>query len=461
MASEDFLSALATKLSPSSKILRDEKSPDFTATLDRWSNYDVKIPFAIVQPASEEDVIHAVREAVRASVPFVPASGGHSPWSTIGKDGIIIDLSRYKGVAYDAAENVATVRGGTLMTDLQAALHPHRQFAAVGNGNTVGVIPYYIGGGISIYTPFVGYGSENIVSAKLVTAQGELVAVSESQNPELLWGLRGAGQFLGLVTELTIRTYPYSLLGNDEGQRMCGTYIFLLQQLDAVCTALQTIIESKEHVSAGHVMIVQAPPDLKQQVLLVAPQVFCSAEEAAKLFQPLVDIGPVQQVLIPSTFEKHSDHLDWVCVKGDFKKFTQIGLTGWSTENFKKLAELHAELVATCPDAARSGYNVEWHSPCRAKRELKSSFGHENVDYWLNVLSWYTDGAHHDFVAKMDQKAQECMRVGTNEEAFVSYTNTSREDALEYRYKGDDRIRRLRALKREFDPTGTFTRELL
>ncbi|KAK6949009.1 hypothetical protein Daesc_009081 [Daldinia eschscholtzii] len=460
MASAALISSLLHKLSPESKILSDAESADFQASMKRWSNYNLQVPYAIVQPANENDIVRTVKEAVSAGVPFVPASGGHSPWSSIDQKGVIIDLSRYKGVSVDAPNNVVTVRGGTRMKEFQAALHPHKQFAAVGNGNTVGVIPYYLGDGISAYTPFIGYGSENIVAAKLVNSKGELV-VSEQQDSELLWGIRGAGQFLGLVTELAIRTKPYSLLGNEDGQRMCGTYIFPIQSLDPVCAALETIMNSTEHASAGHVMIVQAPPDFKQQALLVAPQAFCSATEAAKLFQPLIDIGPLQQTLAPSTFDKHSDHLDWVCAEGDFKRFTQTGLAGWSTGNFKRLAELHSELVKNCPDAARSGYTVEWHTPCRAKRQLKCSFGNENVEFWLNLLSWYTDAANHEFVDAMDRKAQAAMREGTKEEAFVSYTNTSREDPIEYRYKGTGTVDRLRALKTRVDPAGIFTKQLL
>ncbi|KAI1479227.1 FAD-binding domain-containing protein [Daldinia eschscholtzii] len=422
MACAALISSLLHKLSPESKILSDAESADFQASMKRWSNYNLQVPYAIVQPANENDIARIVKEAVSAGVPFVPASGGHSPWSSIDQKGVIIDLSLYKGVSVDAANNVVT-----------AALHPHKQFAAVGNGNTVGVIPYYLGGGISTYTPFIGYGSENIVAAKLVNSKGELVEVSEQQDPELLWGIRGAGQFLGLVTEFAIRTKPYYLLGNEDGQRMCGTYIFPIQSLDPVCAALETIMNSTEHVSAGHVMIVQAPPDFKQQALLVAPQAFCS------------------QTLAPSTFDKHSDHLDWVCAEGDFKRFTQTGLAGWSTGNFKRLVELHSELVKNCPDAARSGYT----------RELKSSFGNENVEFWLNLLSLYTDAANHEVVDAMNRKAQAAMREGTKEEAFVSYTNTSREDPIEYQYKGTDTVDGLRALKTRVDPAGIFTKQLL
>ncbi|KAL9617932.1 MAG: hypothetical protein Q9160_007298 [Pyrenula sp. 1 TL-2023] len=461
MVSQSFLSSLADTLSPSSRVLVDKESPEFAASMKRWSNYGLRIPFGIIQPANEQDAVASVQALIKNSIPFVPASGGHSPWSSIDQDGVILDLSRYKGVDVDLSKNLATIKGGTLMKEFQTALHPHKRFAAVGNGNTVGVIPYYIGGGISTYTPLVGYGSENITSAKIVTAKGDLVEVSESQHPDLFWGLRGAGQFLGFVVELTVKIYPYSLLGNDEGVRMCGTYIFLAQQVDAVCAALQPIMESEKYISAGHFMIVQAPPDFKQQALLVAPQVFCSADEAKALFQPLVDIGPIQQMLNPSTFDVHSDHLDYLCAEGDFKRFTQMGMGSWSTANFKKLIELHTELIEKCPDAAMSGYSVEWHTSCRAKRELDTSFGLENIDYWLNVFSWYKDAANHALVDSMDKKAQFAMRVGTGEANFVSYTNTSRDDPVAYRYKGVDRIKRLQDLKKQWDPTAVFTKELL
>jgi hypothetical protein len=209
------------------------------------------------------------------------------------------------------------------------------------------------------------------------------VEVSETQNPELLWGVRGAGQFLGLVTEITIMTSPYTLLGNSEGQRMVGTYVFPSQQADAVVAALRPIMESNEYISSGHLLIAMAPPDLKHQALIVAPQVFCSADEATKLFQPLADLGPIMQLLVPSTFENHSDHIAYMCAKGDFKRFTQNGLVGWNTENLQQLIQLHAELVSNCPDAAMTSYTLEWHTPSKVHRERNTSFGLEDVVYWL------------------------------------------------------------------------------
>lgn len=125
------LAGLAAKLSTGARLTMNPAAPDFKASMERWSNLDVKVPFAIVQPAEERDILVSVQVAVQAGIPFVPVSGGHSSWSTVGREGIVIDLSHYKGVSLDTSTHEATVKGGTLMKELQTALHPHKRFTGM------------------------------------------------------------------------------------------------------------------------------------------------------------------------------------------------------------------------------------------------------------------------------------------------------------------------------------------
>ena len=257
---------------------------------------------------------------------------------------------------------------------------------AVGNGNTVGVIPYFINGGTSIYTPLIGYACENIISARIITATGNVVEASEDTNPDLLWGIRGAGQFFGLVIEMKIQTYPLTMISPD-GTRQLGTYIFTIDKAQAVCEAMSRVVQDKDRVHAGHLMVVNAPPDFEKQVLLLAPQFFGSAEEMTEFFQPLVDLDPIQHMQTTSSFENHSDHLEFMCAKGEFKKFSQTGVESWKPRNFVKIVELHEQLVKTCPGSQRSGYSFEWHTPTAEKgvRKIDTSFGLKGVDCWLLV----------------------------------------------------------------------------
>ena len=117
---------------------------------------------------------------------------------------------------------------------------------ALGNGNTVGSLGYFLGGGasITISTTGTGIGAEQIVSARIITAQGELLNVTEEMYPDLLWALRGAGHFFGLVTQTTIKTLSLSILSNGKGVIWARIFIFPLQRAEEVCKAMKPIMDN-------------------------------------------------------------------------------------------------------------------------------------------------------------------------------------------------------------------------
>ena len=130
-------------------------------------------------------------------------------------------------------------------------------------------------------------------------------------------------------------------------------------------------------------MVTCAPPDFRHQVLMVAPQFFGSQEEAAKAYEPLLKLDPVRHMSVASTFEKHSDHLDMVCAKGDFKRFRQIGLGDFHFENFLKVVDLHHQPLSSCPGSERFGYTLERHSPSKRTDNLNMALGIPHLNYWL------------------------------------------------------------------------------
>ncbi|KAL9593410.1 MAG: hypothetical protein Q9219_007566 [cf. Caloplaca sp. 3 TL-2023] len=379
-------------------------------------------------------------------------------------EGIALGLQSlaFKDVKIDTAQKRVTVNGGILMKELQVALSREGEFTTVANGNTVGAIPYAIGGGISSYTPLIGYACENILSARIVVASGEIVTVSENKNKELLWAIRGAGQFFGIVTEITLRTYDPSLIGPN-GVRQLGMVFFPTERAYEVCRTLLGIVsrDDNDHASAGHFMVMKDPS--KGPILMVAPQYFGTGPELQETFRPLTNMDPIDHQHQPCTFEDHSDHLGWMCPKGEFKRFSQTGLTTIDPENFTKLVDLHENLVETLPDTQRSVFTIEWHTkaPTKGARETETSFGLKHVDCWLNILTWYTDSNLHERVLEFDKKAQEIMRADTKEEAYIAYTNTSRDDPVEHRYKDAKAVEKLKQLKRRWDPDGCFTRQFL
>lgn len=131
--------------------------------------------------------------------------------------------------------------------------------------------------------------------------------------------IRGAGSSFGVVTELMLRTYDPSLIG-PKGERQLGMIYYSPDRASEVCQALKIVVSANDHASAGHFMAMKDPS--RGRVLMVAPQYFGTGLELQATFKPLIDLGPLQHDYQPSTIDKHSHHLDWMCPKGDFKLFS-------------------------------------------------------------------------------------------------------------------------------------------
>ena len=92
----------------------------------------------------------------------------------------------------------------------------------LGSCNSVGAIGFFLGGGISRLQANYGLRIDNMISERLITAQGNCITVSATENPDLWWGLRGAGHNFGIVSELTVKAHPQI----NEGMQFCSTLVF-------------------------------------------------------------------------------------------------------------------------------------------------------------------------------------------------------------------------------------------
>lgn len=166
--------------------------------------------------------------------------------------------------------------------------------------------------------------------------------------------------------------------------RQIGVIFFPTNRAVEVCQVLKKVTEaSNGHASAGHFMAMKDPS--MGHVLMVAPQYFGTGPELQETFKPLIDMAPLHHEHGPSSFEQHSDHLAWMCPKGDFKRFSQTGLASINPENFGRLVDLHREMLETLPGTERSVFTIEWHTktPEKGPRETKTAFGLKKIDTWL------------------------------------------------------------------------------
>ncbi len=165
-------------------------------------------PRLVAACRSVSDVVGAITYARATGDRIAPRGGGHCFAGRSSTEGIVLDLSALDGISM-ANERVATIGAGARLGRVYAALHVYGRTLPAGCGPTVGIAGLTLGGGIGLLGRKHGLTCDHLVGARVVLADGSVVDCDNDHEPDLFWGLRGAGggQF-GVVTSLRFETIP-------------------------------------------------------------------------------------------------------------------------------------------------------------------------------------------------------------------------------------------------------------
>src|SRR5438034_8696378 len=174
-----------------------------------WNAIADRYPALIARCTRVEDAIAAVRFAREHDLIIAVRGGGHSVAGFSTCDGgMVIDLSGMRDVRVDPGKRTARVEGGALLEQLDRAAQEYGLACPVGVVGHTGVAGLTLGGGMGRLERKHGYTIDNLLSVDLVTADGVLRHVSDDDDPELFWGLRGAGANFGVATAFEFRLHP-------------------------------------------------------------------------------------------------------------------------------------------------------------------------------------------------------------------------------------------------------------
>ena len=196
---------------------------------DIWNTALKGAPEIVVQPESPEDVQLAVDYAREEEYLFSVKGGGHDYAGNSSRDdALMVDFSKMDHVEVDPDEQVVEVGPGAEWREVYAATQEH-ELVVPGGGSDVGVAGLTLGGGLDMFlSRKYGLTVDNLRSVELVTADGEHVRASEDENPDLFWGMRGAGWNFGVATSFEFELHEF------EPEVLTGRFVYSIEDIGEV-----------------------------------------------------------------------------------------------------------------------------------------------------------------------------------------------------------------------------------
>ena len=174
-----------------------------------WNGMIDKHPALIARCANTADVVHAVNFARERELLLAVRGGGHSfPGYSTCDGGLVIDLSSMRTVEVHADTNIVRAAGGAWGAHVDAATQKHALATTLGQISNTGIAGLTLGGGFGWLSRRFGLACDNLRSVELVTADGKVRRVSEHDEPDLFWAIRGGGGNFGVATSFEYRLHP-------------------------------------------------------------------------------------------------------------------------------------------------------------------------------------------------------------------------------------------------------------
>lgn len=220
-----------------------------------WNAMIDKHPAVIARCATTSDVVRGVNFARDNGLLLAVRGGGHNiAGNALCDDGLVIDLSKMKAARVDPASRRATIEGGATLADLDAATQAHGLATPTGINSTTGVAGLTLGGGFGWLSRKYGMTVDNLESAEVVTAAGEVVRASATEHPDLFWALRGGGGNFGVVTRFEFRLHP---VGPDV---LSGLIVYPISEAKSVLQQYRDFIAKAPEELTVWTILRHAPP---------------------------------------------------------------------------------------------------------------------------------------------------------------------------------------------------------
>ena len=406
-----------------------------------------KRPGLIVRCAGVSDVIGSVNFARDNSLLVSVRGGGHNiAGKSVCDGGIVIDLSRMKGIRVDAAGRTARAEGGVTWGEFDRETQTFGLATTGGVVTTTGIAGLTLGGGLGWLVRKHGLACDNLSSFDVVTADGRFLTASATENADLFWGTRGGGGNFGIVTSFEYRLHPV-------GPTVLGGMV------------IHPIEKAKEVLKFYRAFTSEAPDELTTQLglltspdgnpIIAIPLCYSGPIEAGEqVIRPLREFGPpVADLIQPMPYRQ---------VQAMFDPGFQPGFHNYWKSNFMKeisdgAIDTIVAHVATVPSPHTFTLIENFGGAVARVGAEDTAFNHRDSRYNFGILSIWSDPADSQRNVEWTRNFLDAMQPFCTDEVYVNYTSDDEtEDRIKAAYGGAAKYGRLAALKNKYDPTNLF-----
>jgi FAD/FMN-containing dehydrogenase len=419
----------------------DDERKVFNAMIDQR-------PLAIAQCTGAADVMHTIRYAREHDIPVSVRGGGHNVAGKSVRDGaLLIDLGPMNGVRVDPDQRRARAQAGARLGALDHETLAVGLVTPSGTVSDTGLAGLTLGGGFGWLQRKHGLTIDNLVSADVVTAEGELLVASETQHPDLFWALRGGGGNFGVVTSFEYQAHEVEpAIGGMviyPGARLKDLLEFFRDFTSNAPDSLTTM--------AGAMHGIPGTPTEGGIAAFVAVCYTGDVGKGEKLLQPIKNFGtPVIDTIAPTSFGT---------IQTMFDAGSPPDMRHYWTSSF--VEELSDELIATmlrkAPELPLPGSMLTLEHLGGAVGRVgptDTAFSSRNAKFNVSALSAWLDAREDDANITWTRNTGAALKKFGTGGAYINYMADEGEAAVRAAYEVN--LERLIAVKRKYDPTNVF-----
>ncbi|MDX6216205.1 MAG: hypothetical protein QOG99_1789 [Frankiales bacterium] len=410
-------------------------------------------PALIARCTSAADVAAAVRFGRAEGLEISVYGGGHSvTGAAVCDEGLCIDLRGLKTTSVDPAARLLRAGGGLTWGELDAATQEHGLAVTGGRVPTTGVGGLSLGSGSGWLERAFGFTCDNLVEVEVVTAAGEIVTASETENPDLFWALRGGGGNFGIVTTFTLRLHPLGpivfggmlVYPGFRGAEVLKAY------RDFTASAPDEVGSGLAFITAPHEEFVPEPARGHPAIGIICCYTGDPADGPAA-YQPLIDLGPAMAMVQPMPYVAVQQLIEPANPKGR--------LNYWTADFYSALPDEACDTLAAQATQPVSPYTqiivVPGGGALSRVSDASMAFGSRDAAFNIHYLSMWEDPAETARNTDYTRALAGSMKPWSTGTAYLNFLGDEGRGRVEASF-GPEKFARLQQIKAVWDPDNLF-----